>query len=419
MIQFAPSERAECTRQKSLDRPKGISPGVAHAKQVDDQTSQNNKTDVIGQLAGGVIHDFNNLLTVISGCCDLLLSGKEGAVTSRELVQEISRAAVRATGLTRQLMAFYRKQGVEAQVLDLNGIVCEIKTMLARLLGERVEMAITLKASLPPIKADPVQIEQILLNLIINARDAMPCGGKLSVETGTARLEYADLGRRDIRPGEYVFLSVTDTGCGMDEPTLAHIFEPFFTTKDKGKGTGLGLATIARILDQSGGHIGVNSTPGKGTTFIVYLPALAAAVEHAVIAEEQGKGASGQETVLLVEDDEFVRKLSAVVLESKGYAVLEARSAEEALSLSASHDGPIDLLVADVVLPKMSGREIAKLLVQQRAEMKVLYISGYAENVLGQYGLHDVGPAFLRKPFSPQALTDRARAVLDSKQQAG
>jgi nitrogen-specific signal transduction histidine kinase/CheY-like chemotaxis protein len=400
-----------------MERPNGISPGAAHAEQVDDQALQHNKTDVIGKLAGGVIHDFNNLLTVISGCCDLLLKGQEDAGTSRALVQEISRAAERATDLTRQLMAFYRKQDVEAQVLDLNGIVCEIKTMLARLLGERVELALTLKASLPRIKANPVQIEQILLNLVINARDAMPCGGKLTVETGTAHLEHAGPSRRDVQPGDYVFLSVTDTGCGMDEPTLAHLFEPFFTTKDKGKGTGLGLATIARILDQSGGHIGVNSTPGKGTTFIVYLPAVAGRmVERPVTAEEPREAGSVKETVLLVEDDEFVRKLSAVVLESKGYAVLKAGSAEEALSLSSTHVGPIHLLIADVVLPKMSGREIAKLLVKQHAQMKVLYISGHAENVLGQYGLADVGPAFLLKPFSPQALTERARAVLDSKQ---
>jgi signal transduction histidine kinase len=381
-----------------------------------DRLVQAQKMEAVGRLAGGVAHDFNNLLTAILGYSELVLMGLDRANPLREDVKEIKSAADRAAALTRQLLAFSRKQVLQPRVLDLNAKVVDIERMLHRLIGEDIDLVTILDPALGSVKADPGQIEQVLLNLAVNARDAMPQGGKLTVETRNVVLDE-DYARRhvDVQPGPYVMLAVTDTGVGMDEEIKSHLFEPFFTTRELGEGTGLGLATVHGIVKQSEGHIWVYSEPGQGTTFKVYLPRTEEAVELGQQAQIPIESLRGQETVLLVEDEEVVRDLVRLVLLKRGYTVLEARDGEEALWACEQHEGPVHLLVSDVVIPGvMSGRDLAERLETLYPGMKVLYMSGYTDNAIVRHGVLELGVAFLQKPFTPASLARKVRETLDA-----
>jgi signal transduction histidine kinase/ActR/RegA family two-component response regulator len=380
---------------------------------LEEQYRQAQKMEAVGQLAGGVAHDFNNLLTIISGYSELLLSRLPADDPSRELVEEIYMAGERAAGLTRQLLAFSRKQVLEPRVIDLNRIVDEAGKMLRRLIGEDVEVVTRLEDRLPKVKVDPGQAEQILVNLAVNARDAMPRGGRLTIATAAVEIDagYAR-SHLEVEPGRHVRITVSDTGEGMDAATAARVFEPFFTTKAKGKGTGLGLATVYGIVKQSGGSIEVSSQPGKGTSFEIYLPT--AGVEAAELAPPAPVPAlDGAETLLLVEDDPQVRALSRLALSMHGYAVLEAGNGEEAVRLSDGHAGPIHLLVTDVVMPRMGGRQLAEALRARRPSMKVLFLSGYTDDAMMRHGISHAEVAFLPKPFTPAALAAKVREALD------
>ena len=370
------------------------------------------KLDAVGRLAGGIAHDFNNLLTVIKGYTQLALQRLRQGDPVRGNIEEISKASERAASLVFQLLAFSRKQVMQPKLLDLNSIVADFERMLTRVIGEDIELRTSLPAQLGTISADPSQIEQVIMNLIVNARDAMPSGGKLTIETADAYLDetYAQQ-HLAVIPGAYVMLAVSDTGIGMDEETQRHIFEPFFTTKETGRGTGLGLSTVYGIVKQSGGSIWVYSELGKGTTFKIYLPkhrGHAAEYEHPQVLDQV---AAGNETILLVEDDEALRNLAREVLEASGYRVLEAGNADAAL-LICEQNGKIDLLLTDVVMPDLGGRELAQKLLALQPEMCVLYMSGYADDAIVHHGVLDEGTNFLAKPFSPNALGSKVRAVL-------
>ncbi|MBP3954813.1 PAS domain S-box protein [Gemmata sp. G18] len=381
---------------------------------LEEQFRQAQKMEAFGQLAGGVAHDFNNLLTIINGYSDIVLGGLPPGDPNRGLVTEIHRAGERSAGLTRQLLAFSRKQVLAPKVLDLNAVVGDTASMLRRVIGEDVKLSTTTASGLWPVKADPGQVEQILLNLAVNARDAMPTGGKLTIETGNVELDetYA-ASHPDARPGPHVLLAVSDTGCGMTPEVRAKIFEPFFTTKGPGKGTGLGLATVYGIVKQSGGHVDVYSEVGVGTTFKVYLPR----------TEPTGGGAKshsalralprGTETVLVVEDDAAVRALTRHILQSAGYAVLEAAGGDEALRVAADHAGRIDLLVTDVVMPGLGGRAAAERLAERHPGLRVLFVSGYTDDAVVRHGVLHESVNFLQKPFTPAALAWKVREVLD------
>ena len=387
---------------------------VTARRQLEEQLRQAQKMEAVGQLAGGIAHDFNNLLTAILGCTQLLLHATPPEDQRREDVEEIKNAGLRAAELTRQLLAFSRRQVLAPKVLDVNAIVANMDKMLRRLLGEDVALVTHLAADLGPVSADPGQLEQVLLNLAVNARDAMPQGGRLTIETANVLLteEYAERHHR-LPPGPYVLLAVSDTGVGMDEITQKHLFEPFFTTKEVGKGTGLGLATVYGIVKQSGGYIWVYSEPGRGTTLKVYLPRVPGAAEPLPVAVESPELRRGTETVLLVEDAAPVRSLARKGLESYGYQVLEAADGPAALELSARHPRGIDILVTDVVMPGMSGRELAERLAPARPGMRVLYTSGYTDDAMVHQGVLRSGVAFLQKPFVPETLARKVREVLD------
>jgi PAS domain S-box-containing protein len=393
---------------------------VTERKRLEQQLRQAQKMEAVGRLAGGVAHDFNNMLTIISGYSGLLLEHPSMAEPLRAYVSEIRNASGRAASLTRQLLAFSRQQVLAPRVLDLNAVVANIEKMLKRLIGEDVELVTVLGESLWPIKADPGQLEQVLLNLVVNARDAMPSGGVLTLETANVEMD-SSFARSHFptEPGPYVLLAVSDTGMGMDADTQARIFEPFFTTKEKGKGTGLGLAMVYGTVKQSGGYIWVYSEVGKGTTFKIYLPRSEAEVDESSPGRSGVEAQQGTETLLLVEDEEAVRTLVRNVLRKKGYRVLEASQGEEALEFSELYRGRIDLLVTDVVMPQMNGRELARRLVKSRPEIKVLYISGYADNAVWSEGGLDSNGAFLQKPFSPEALARTVREVLGGPPQRG
>ncbi len=384
-------------------------------RQSEEQLRQSQKMEAVGRLAGGIAHDFNNLLMIIMGYSELLLSELDQDHQMRGKVEETQKAAERAVSLVRQLLAFSRKQVLDPKVVDLNAVVGNLEKMLRRLIGEDIELIARMDASLGQVKADPGQLEQVLMNLVVNARDAMPQGGKLTIET--ANVEPAEALARQLapaQPGPYVKLVVRDTGCGMDAQTQAHIFEPFFTTKEEGKGTGLGLSTVYGIVKQSGGGIHLQSAPGRGTAFTIYLPR----IDEVTTAGEARKAADrpphGTETVLLVEDEAGVRTLVRDGLRRYGYVVLEARNGVEAFLISNQHQGPLHILVTDVVMPGMSGREVAHQLVSLHPDMKVLYISGYIDDVGMCTGASEARTGFLQKPFTPEALARKVRDVLDS-----
>ncbi len=385
----------------------------AHAE-LEDQLRQAQKMEAVGRLAGGVAHDFNNLLTVITGRCELLLRrlGEAGPLSrDANLVLE---AARRASALTRQLLAFSRKQVLAPKVLDLNAVVADTETILRRLIGEDLELVTILGLPLGRVKADQGQIEQVIMNLAVNARDAMPRGGRLTIETAAVTLEDGD-GRvhAGVRPGPAVLLRVSDTGCGMDAETISHLFEPFFTTKGPGKGTGLGLCTVYGIVKQSGGDIRVASEPGKGTTFRIYFPRFDDEIEVMPPVTAASGASAGSETVLLVEDEDAIRDLAQEILRMNGYTVLAAPSCEDALRLGEHHPGPIHLLMTDVIMPQMDGPELARRIAPLRPEMKVLYVSGYTDDAIAEHGVLELGTEFLQKPFTPDVLATRVRKILD------
>jgi PAS domain S-box-containing protein len=387
---------------------------IHERKTLEAQFRQAQRLEAVGQLAGGVAHDFNNLLTAITGYSDLALRRLRPEDPLHHHLDEIRKAAERAGGLTRQLLAFSRKQVLQPKVIDLNAVVADVDKMLRRLIGEDIDLLTVLRAEPPAIRADPGQIEQVLMNLAVNARDAMPAGGQLTIETTNVDLneEYASQ-HIGVAPGPYVMLAVSDTGCGMDAETRARIFEPFFTTKELGKGTGLGLSTVYGIVKQSGGNIWVYSEVGRGTTFKVYLPSVDAAAEQLERAAPQLEIPTGHETILLVEDEELVRTLAHEVLQMSGYRVLVAANGGAALLICERHTGPIHLLLTDIVMPELSGQELAERLTRLRPDMRVLFMSGYTNNAVIHNGTLAAVVNYIQKPFSPDALARKVREVLD------
>lgn len=378
---------------------------------LEEQFRQAQKMEAIGRLAGGVAHDFNNLLTVINGYCDLALTTLRLGDPLREQLEQIRVAGERAAALTRQLLAFSRKQVLQPLVLDLNDILKGLEKMLRRLIGEDIDLNLVLEPALWRVKADPGQLEQVVMNLVVNARDAMPRGGTLTLETRNETVISVPMDHPELRPGEYVLLVVRDTGCGMDSKTMEHIFEPFFSTKGE-RGTGLGLAMVYGVVNQSGGHITVDSQSGVGSTFRIYLPRVEGTPTPAAIQSEETPLQQHTQTILLVEDEDAVRRLAQITLERQGFTVLEARTPGDALLLAEQHTGPIDLLITDVIMPGMNGHELAERLLQSRPSLKVLYMSGYSDDILGERG--GLGPemAFLPKPYSPTELARKVTELL-------
>ncbi|MBI4376515.1 MAG: response regulator [Elusimicrobia bacterium] len=386
------------------------------ARKVEEQFRQAQKMEAIGRLAGGVAHDFNNLLTAILGNCSFLVDGIKRGNPDTKDVEDIRAAGERAAALTRQLLAFSRKQVLEVRVLDLNAVVASMDRLLRRLIGEDIELTMAAGNDLGRIKADQGQIEQVIMNLAVNARDAMPDGGKLKIETANTTLdETSSGGQFEVKPGPYVTLLIADTGCGMDDKVLSHLFEPFFTTKEMGKGTGLGLSTVYGIVKQSSAYIWINSAPGRGTTFKICFPLVKEAAEPVASPERTIKSLRGSETILLVEDDERVRNLTRRILTQQGYKVLPTADGTEALRVCDEHKGDIHLLVTDVVMPRVSGGELARQILQTRAGIKVLYISGYTDNVIAHQGVLKPGIHFLQKPFTPEGLARKMREVLEAR----
>jgi two-component system cell cycle sensor histidine kinase/response regulator CckA len=386
---------------------------VSERAQLEHQLRHAQKMEAIGQLAGGVAHDFNNLLTAIMGYSEIALEMLGDGHEVSEAVKEIEKAGVRAATLTRQLLAFSRKQLLSPAVLDPNTVIGDVDTLLRRLIGEHIELRIERCNPVGAVKADPNQLEQVLLNLAVNARDAMPDGGVLTIDTRAADVDEGSARTYpDLPPGRYVVISVSDTGVGMDEPTIARIFEPFFTTKSAGVGTGLGLAVVYGIIRQSGGHVIVRSEPGKGSTFDVYLPRLEEAPAPSAVRRLRAKANGGSETILVAEDEDIVRRLLKTTLTSGGYTVLEARNGVEALEICQRLGASVDLLVTDVVMPKMTGLELARRLAVDHPELKVLCLSGYSAEATGAQ--RPLAWPFLAKPFVPAALLERVREVLDT-----
>jgi len=380
---------------------------------LEEQLRQSQKIEAIGRLAGGVAHDFNNLLTVITGHSELILSCLRQDDPLRKDIKEIKRASERAASLTRQLLAFSRRQVLQPKVLNLNSIVADMDKMLRRLIGEDIDLVTILSPALWRVKADPGQIQQVILNLAINARDAMPGGGRLTIETANVEVDKTYSRRyADVQPGPYVMLTVSDTGCGMDEETRAHIFEPFFTTKEQGKGTGLGLSTAYGIIKQSEGFIEVQSEPNRGSVFKIYLPRVAETVESSVTGAASDETSDGLETILLVEDEAVVRALILRILQMSGYNVLEAGNGSEALAICERHKGAIDLVLTDMIMSKMTGWQLFERLKQLRPEVKVLFMSGCADNAIDHKAL-SASVAFIEKPFTPDAMIRKVREVLD------
>jgi len=386
----------------------------AALRQSEEQLRQSQKLEAIGRLAGGVAHDFNNLLTVILSHCDLLRPNVPGGPL-RHGLEEIHAAGERAASLTRQLLAFSRQQVLEPQSLDLNDVLMAAMSMLERLLGEDVELRLLLAPSVGTLRADRGQLDQVILNLVVNARDAMPQGGRLTLETANVVLDGTAAEHHfDVTPGSYVMLAVSDTGHGMDEATRARAFEPFFTTKERGKGTGLGLSTVFGIVKQSGGNLYVYSEPGVGTTFKVYFPCAPDGAAASRVSSRSG-GARGNETILLVEDEENVREVANRILQQAGFHVLKASSPDEAIVLCEQNTERVDLVLTDVIMPRMSGRLLAERLRTLRPGIRVLFMSGYTDDVILQNGVLELGTHFIQKPITPDSLTRKVRDVLDTE----
>jgi signal transduction histidine kinase len=386
-----------------------------------EQLLQAQKMEAVGKLAGGIAHDFNNLLTAIKGFTELLLQRSDSNDPSHSDLLGIKKASEQAARLTRQLLAFSRKQVLQPRIINLNDIIVKMQEMLQRLIGEHIELKADLEEDLHSVRADPGQIEQIILNLAVNARDAMPDGGILTLATSNFNLEGKKSSRKiAVDPGEYVALTVRDTGSGMDQQTRRRLFEPFFTTKETGKGTGLGLATVYGIVHQSNGKILVDSAPGKGTTFTIYLPreeGLPEARPRKIVPREQ---LYGSETILLVEDEEMVRQLAERVLRQYGYNVLTSSRGSRALDMVESHSAPIDLMITDVIMPGgMNGKQLADRMAEKRPEMRVLYISGYTDTSLFRTENPDNQVQLLEKPFSPLVLVRKVRELLEGESTSG
>jgi PAS domain S-box-containing protein len=394
----------------------GVSRDITERRALEDQLRMAQKMESVGRLAGGVAHDFNNLLTIIAGYSQLVKGNLEEGSPLHAHVDEVLRASDRAASLTRQLLAFSRKQVLQVEVLDLNRALANMEKMLLRLIGEDIDLKAVRQPGLGRVKADPGQIDQVIMNLVVNARDAMPEGGTITIETANMDLteDYARA-HFPVVPGHYVMLSVSDTGTGMSPETQAHIFEPFFTTKERGKGTGLGLATVYGIVRQSGGYIWVYSELGRGSTFKIYLPRVDEPVAEAESAAASLEKIKGSETVLVVEDEEAVRALVSKTLAAHGYEVLEAEGADDALRILEKHTEPIHLLLTDVVMPQMSGKELAERLSVMHPEVKVLYMSGYTDDAIVRHGVLEPGVSFVQKPFAPRTLVQKVRQVLDAK----
>lgn len=382
---------------------------------LEEQFRQSQKMEAVGRLAGGVAHDFNNLLTVITGYSDLLLSGFDLTPSQRSALEQIRRSAERGGALTNQLLSFSRRQPMETRAVRLNQLVMQMEKMLRRLIGEDIELVVIPAAGTDAVEADPGRLEQVIMNLAVNARDAMPNGGKLTIETATVTLDESFSARQlGVAPGRFAQIAISDTGVGMDEETQSHLFEPFFTTKKAGRGTGLGLATAYGIVRQSGGAIRFESEVGKGTRVNVYLP-VAGALEQEPEPASKPSAPGGAETVLVVEDEARVRKLIVDVLASHGYNVIEATRGEEALRLCKRKNAPIDLAVLDVVMPEMSGPQLALQIRPLCPGMRLLYISGYTDEAVVHHGIPESGADFLQKPFMPDALLRKVRETLDTK----
>jgi PAS domain S-box-containing protein len=391
---------------------------VTERRALEQQLRQSQKMEAVGRLAGGIAHDFNNLLMVILGYSEFLLERLGAEPHLRGPAQEISSAAERASSLTRQLLAFSRKQMLAPRIVNLNDVATENIKMLTRMIGEDIDLVMVPSPNLWPVRADAGQIDQVIVNLAVNARDAMPSGGKLTIETSNVTLdeEYARF-HAPLRPGDYVMIAISDTGAGMDNDTQSHIFEPFFTTKGT-KGTGLGLSTVYGIVKQSGGYIWVYSEVGRGTTFKIYLPRVAStgepAAQVAAAPVEYRKVEPGTETILLVEDEANLRYLARQYLEKQGYKVIEAADGAVAMQIAVAHEAIIHLLLTDVIMPGMNGRELAQRISEIRPNVKILYMSGYTENVIGHNGMLDAGVRLLQKPFNLRDLKSKVREVLDA-----
>jgi signal transduction histidine kinase len=410
LARLAPAIERELREAQTRAARKAAEAALRHSE---DQLRQAQKLEAVARLAAGVAHDFNNILTAISGHSELLLRQMEAGDVRRKNAEQIEKCAYMAAALTRQLLTFSRKQAIEPRVLRLNHVIRNIERMLRRLIGEDIEFLAALDDRVGPIKADPGQLEQVIMNLAINARDAMPEGGKLTITTANLSVDQCEV--KDVPglgSGKYVMLTVTDTGTGMTEKVKAHLFEPFFTTKPPGKGTGLGLATCFGIVKQSRGHIEVDSQLGLGTTFRVYFPEAQEAVEPVRGGVLAAEIAGGTETVLLVEDETIVRELAAATLRERGYTVLEADNGEAGLRMARQHKGRIDLVLTDVVMPVMGGKEMAQALRESHPETKILFTSGYSEDVIGEHGLVRPGMEFLQKPYLAASLARRVREVL-------
>jgi len=392
----------------------GIMVDITERKQLETQLQQSRKMEAVGRLAGGIAHDFNNLLTIITGYTDLALSRSSIPLEIRGDIERIDHASGRAAALVRQLLAFSRKQVLQPKTIDLNEVVLNLDKLLRRLMDDNIQMNTHTQNVIGKVKADPAQIEQVIMNLVVNARDAMPGGGRILLETSNVDLDsdYAD-DHVTVKTGKYVMLAVSDTGVGMSQQTIAHIFEPFYTTKESGSGTGLGLSTVYGIVKQSGGYIWVYSEPGKGSTFKVYLPRVEDPVEQVETGQTPAPQTQrGWETILLVEDEEAVRELIRTVLTEHGYDVIPARDPEHAVKLAKTYAKEIHMLLTDVVMPGMSGRELAKNVSLRRPGIRVLFMSGYTDNVITTGGMLEKGLAFLQKPFSPSILVHKVREVL-------
>ncbi|MFN2533559.1 MAG: ATP-binding protein, partial [Pyrinomonadaceae bacterium] len=388
-------------------------------KETEEQLRQSQKLEGVGQLAGGIAHDFNNLLTVITGFCSLAMRGLQAEDPLLANLEEIKKAGDRAASLTRQLLAFSRKQVLQPKILNLDTVVSDMEKMLQRIIGENIDLRAALEPSLGSVKADPGQIEQIILNLVVNARDSMPNGGKLTIETDNVYLDEEYVRNHvGAQTGPHVMLAVSDTGLGMDHDTQARIFEPFFTTKGLGKGTGLGLSTVYGIVKQSGGNIWVYSEVGRGTTFKIYLPRFDEGTQEYKRQSVSDELVRGTETILLVEDEEMLRRLARQTLSMYGYHVLEAANGNEAISLAKRYADTIHLLLTDVIMPGLSGREVADKILEMRPEIRVVFMSGYTDDAIVHQGVLEESATFIQKPFLPDSLSRKMREVLDRRKSA-